>query len=165
MNVKLGNISAHDAYYPYAAVSRHDPSPLDDLSDGEVVERAKDAGVSTELWVGGELVGPADRATVQSRLEAVVAYRPLPGNRVTELGINETNLADALRTITVGLWPACSPEPPSWVESDSQGLALVLAEYYNCPVGRPDDWEGLEVGGGPLAPAAIDPLSVAEEDE
>lgn len=38
-------------------------------------------------------------------------------------------------------WPNHSPQPPAWVASDNDDLAQMLAEFYGCPVGIPDDVE------------------------
>lgn len=38
-------------------------------------------------------------------------------------------------------WPHHSPNPPTWVWSDDDDLADMLAEAYGCPVGIPDDVE------------------------
>lgn len=38
-------------------------------------------------------------------------------------------------------WPNHSPKPPTWVWSDDDDLAEMLAEAYDCPVGIPDDVE------------------------
>ena len=38
-------------------------------------------------------------------------------------------------------WPNHSDVPPTWVTSDNEDLAQMLAEAYGCPVGKPEDVE------------------------
>jgi hypothetical protein len=70
--------------------------------------------------------------------------RPIPGNQVTTVVVPDSDdLATALRTITHedGLWPRSSFHPAAWVECDADPvLEGALAEYFNCPIGRPADW-------------------------
>lgn len=35
-----------------------------------------------------------------------------------------------------GLWVHHSDEPPTFVESNSDALALLVSEHYGCPIGR-----------------------------
>lgn len=82
-------------------------------------------------------------------------YRALPGKQITTVHIpDDYSLFEGLQCITAGdgVWANHSisedpavPAVPSWVESDSPALAAVLAENYNCPIGRPGDWD--EEGG------------------
>jgi hypothetical protein len=41
----------------------------------------------------------------------------------------------------VRTWGAHSGGSPSWVWSDNPDFAQLLGEFYDCPVGRPDDLE------------------------
>jgi hypothetical protein len=73
---------------------------------------------------------------------------PLDGNRVTKTEIPDSYTRQAaLRTVTHddGFWKKHSYNAePDWVESDDPELAAALGLIYGCPVGRPDEWEGLE---------------------
>lgn len=42
-------------------------------------------------------------------------------------------------------WPHHSAQGPSWVESDHEELERVLAAFYGCDVGKPDDVEDTHV--------------------
>lgn len=57
-------------------------------------------------------------------------------------------------------WPNHSPNPPTWVACDTDpDLAQMLAEAYDCPVGRPDDVEDTHhTASGPpgVGPAVAD---------
>lgn len=57
-------------------------------------------------------------------------------------------LMEAAITITRVYEERQSDDPPEWVESDSEALALLLADHWTtedheCTVGRPANWEGL----------------------
>lgn len=76
-------------------------------------------------------------------------HRDLPGRRVTTIVIPDGyTLLEAVQAITAqdGAWnhhsrgdnPADSS--PDWVESDNEGLASLLAQHFECPVGRPKRW-------------------------
>jgi len=78
-----------------------------------------------------------------------VIHEPLDGNRITAVHIpDDYTLAEAFQCVTApdGVW-AHHGQPdtkPVWVESDSVGLAALLAEHFGCEVGRPDGW--VEIG-------------------
>jgi hypothetical protein len=40
-----------------------------------------------------------------------------------------------------GVQATHSAENPAWVESTDPEFAQKIADYYGCPVGRPDNWE------------------------
>lgn len=54
---------------------------------------------------------------------------------VTQLPGNEAFVA------VVRAWPQHSADSPTWVWSDDEAMAELLANFYGCPVGRPDDVE------------------------
>ena len=78
------------------------------------------------------------------------------GNRVTTMNLNETtpvrhsdgvlgpedepsramNLSLALR-----IWPEHSDKNPAWVAGDDRLLVELLADHFNCPIGRPENWK------------------------
>jgi hypothetical protein len=81
--------------------------------------------------------------------DGVLHHRDLPGRRVTTIVIPDTyTLLEAVASVTAqdGAWNHHSqgnnPEDtaPDWVESDNEGLASLLAQHYECPVGRPKKW-------------------------
>jgi len=70
-------------------------------------------------------------------------FKSLKGNRVTEVNLpKEFTLSSAFVAITspTGVWANHSDKNPVWVESDSDGLAALLAEHFGCPVGQPEGW-------------------------
>lgn len=75
---------------------------------------------------------------------AIDRGKHLPGRRVTTVVIqDEASLPQRMRTITHadGIWPHHSWEPAAWVECDQDNeLQTALAEHFDCPIGRPDDW-------------------------
>lgn len=83
--------------------------------------------------------------------DGFVVHEPIAGGgaRVTRVEIPEgTPLAEAFVSITQpvrGVWANHSDEAPEWVESDSDGLAALLAEHFGCKVGRPRGWKGVDV--------------------
>lgn len=106
----------------------------DDHTKAELVQKAEDAKISTD----------GDKAMLAARLSEHVERRRIPDPRVCTVEFPEgTPLAEAFTTITArnGLWSYHSDSPASWVESDSPGLAQLLAEHFACPIGAPDDVE------------------------
>lgn len=78
-----------------------------------------------------------------------LAHRPVDGGpRVTTYAPpDEWPLAEQFATLTArnGAWEHHSADPPAWVECDDRPtLAALIADHYGCPVGRPDDWDGIE---------------------
>lgn len=74
----------------------------------------------------------------------VTEFEPVKGNRVTTVYFPEDmKLGEAFTTVTTanGVWENHSDGAPDWVESDSKGLAELLAEHYGCRIGRPKDWK------------------------
>lgn len=60
--------------------------------------------------------------------------------RRTTVQIPESyTLVEQFRTIAdpAGAWAAMADKPPAWVASDSEALALLLAEHYGCPIREP----------------------------
>ncbi len=110
----------------------------DDFSKAELVDKAKEAGISTD----------GDKPTLASRLSDHVERRRLPDPRVVDVEFPEgTPLGEAFITVATGsgggrgLWYYHSDSPPTWVESDSPGLQQLLAEHFGCAQGAPDDLE------------------------
>ena len=74
-------------------------------------------------------------------------YVPMaPGKYVTTVALPAHKTVHQLFTeITSagGIWPHWSSEPPAWVECiNCDLLAQMLADFYDCPIGRPVDMEG-----------------------
>lgn len=78
-----------------------------------------------------------------------LAHRNLPGRRVTVAIIpNNYTLLEAVASVTSqdGAWNHQSqgdnPKDvsPDWVESDNKELATLLAQHFECPIGRPKKW-------------------------
>ena len=71
-------------------------------------------------------------------------HRPLPGRRVTTIHVPpDRTVAEAFQDITHpnGVW-AYHGQPgskPSWAESDSPALELLLRAHFGCGA-RPDGW-------------------------
>lgn len=68
---------------------------------------------------------------------------PIPGTQTTSVVfMDEDDLDTRMRTLTHedGVWVRHSTEPPAWVQSDDEELETAIAAYFNCPVGRPNDW-------------------------
>jgi hypothetical protein len=68
------------------------------------------------------------------------------GRRVTTMSLNEVdgdnNPSRGMNlTMATRLWPMQSDRPPSWVDSEDDLLAELLADQYDCPVGRPKSWK------------------------
>lgn len=86
--------------------------------------------------------------------EGFVVHEPIAGDeqRVTRVEVPEgVPLAEAFVSITQpvrGVWANHSDEPPMWVESDSEGLAALLAEHFGCRIGRPRGWKGISLDEG-----------------
>lgn len=55
-------------------------------------------------------------------------------------GITRLPGQEALLAVQAG-WRAESTKPPTWVWSDNEDFAVLLGQYFNCPVGAPDDVE------------------------
>lgn len=84
-----------------------------------------------------------------------VAHRDLPGRRVTTITIPDSyTLLEAVQSVTAqdGVWNHHSrgddpgDHSPDWVESDNEGLASLLAQHFECPIGRPKKWTESEGG-------------------
>ena len=68
------------------------------------------------------------------------------GKQVTTMSLNETDGADnpsrAMNLqMAARLWALHSDKPPAWVESDDNLLAELVADHFDCPVGRPKAWK------------------------
>lgn len=74
---------------------------------------------------------------------ALDAGRPIAGTQVTQVVfMDEDGLVCRMRTLTHedGIWIRHSTAKPAWVESDDAELEATIADYYDCPIGRPVDW-------------------------
>lgn len=78
-----------------------------------------------------------------------LSHRPLTGRRITTIVIPDNyTLLEAVSSVTAqdGAWNHHSQgnDPadvsPDWVESDDEALASLLAQHFECPVGRPEEW-------------------------
>jgi hypothetical protein len=78
-----------------------------------------------------------------------LSHGPLPGRRVTTISIPDNyTLIEAVSSVTAqdGAWNHHSQgnDPadvsPDWVESDNETLAWLLAQHFECPIGRPEKW-------------------------
>jgi hypothetical protein len=85
-------------------------------------------------------------------------HRALPGDRVTEIVIPDSySLLEAVASVTSqdGAWNHHSlgdnpdDSSPTWVESDNEPLASLLAQHFECPVGRPEGWGESEISDEP----------------
>lgn len=86
-----------------------------------------------------------NKAELATRIADHLMYRETGGYGVTTANIPDSvNLGNAFKTITDpgGVYAAHSDEAPAWVESDSDGLAMLLSEHYGCPIGEPAGWDG-----------------------
>jgi hypothetical protein len=73
-------------------------------------------------------------------------HEDLDGKRITTVQIpDDYTLAEAFQCITapdgVAHHHFQAGTSPTWVESDSDGLAALLAEHFGCKVGRPKGWK------------------------
>lgn len=72
-------------------------------------------------------------------------FRTVRGNHVTTVrppdGMSIGEVFTSITNVPNGVWAAHADDPPDWVESDSDGLASLIAEHYGCPVGRPKSWK------------------------
>lgn len=74
-------------------------------------------------------------------------------------GITHMPDQEALLAV-VASWRAESTKPPTWVWSDNDDFAVLLGQYFDCPVGVPDDVEDTHhtVSGPPgTGPGVIHP--------
>lgn len=83
-------------------------------------------------------------------------HRDVDGSRVTSVVIPDSyTLMEAVSTVVAqdGAWNHHSQgdnvadSTPDWVESDSDGLAQLLAEHFGCPIGRPKGWKDITEKG------------------
>lgn len=127
MLVELGNAAAKTGSTEVVDPKAHSAEALADM--------AAQAGVDSS----------GNKEQVAARLSAVVRYEPLDGERVTTIRLpDDISLAEAFVTITSdrGVWASHSDEPATWVAcDDSPGLEALLAEHFDCEVGRPADVE------------------------
>lgn len=114
----------------------------------------------------------------------VVTYVTIPDSYTVDPGANVGDLSDhlvanpdvtnlpeqeAFVSIThpgAGTWVnhAVAGSKPSWVWSDNDEFAQMLAEHYGCPVGRPDDVEDTHYTHS--GPAGVTPqLTVVPDGE
>lgn len=77
-------------------------------------------------------------------------HRDVRGSRVTTVVIPDSySLMEAVSSVVSqdGAWnhhsqgADVSDSAPDWVESDNDGLAQLLAEHFECPIGRPKGWK------------------------
>lgn len=56
---------------------------------------------------------------------------------------SDIKLSEAFANIisSTGLWVKHSDVSPSWVYSDNEAIANLIADHFECPVGKPDDVE------------------------
>ena len=81
--------------------------------------------------------GSGTKAEIAARLSAVVEFTAMDGASETEVHFPDgTSVVEAFQTITAasGVWSYHSDSPPSWVTSDSDSLATLLADHFNCKV-------------------------------
>src|SRR5689334_4065676 len=78
-----------------------------------------------------------------------LSHRPLSGRRITTISIPDNyTLIEAVSSVVAqdGAWNHHSQgnDPadasPDWVESDNDALASLLAQHFECPIGRPEEW-------------------------
>jgi hypothetical protein len=68
--------------------------------------------------------------------------RPDLGQQVTTFNVpDNVGIGEALQTVAKVFASHHSDEPPAWVESDDEDFASALSKQFNCPIGRPNDWE------------------------
>lgn len=71
------------------------------------------------------------------------------GQQVCTMNLNEVDGDDrpsrAMNlNCVVRMWPFQSDQPPAWVDGDDELLVALVAEHFECPAGRPKNWqEGL----------------------
>lgn len=71
--------------------------------------------------------------------EVVKVPRKDLGNTITRFNIpDNTKLSEALLVVVDAFDNHHSDEPPAWVESDSEALALIISDHYGCPIGQPN---------------------------
>jgi hypothetical protein len=82
--------------------------------------------------------------------KGVLHHRDVEGSRVTSVVIPDSyTLMEAVSSVVAqdGAWnhhsqgDNVSDTMPDWVESDNDGLAQLLAEHFECPIGRPKGWK------------------------
>jgi hypothetical protein len=85
------------------------------------------------------------RMTIGHGNEVVVeSAADLAAHAAAHLGraVGVTHLPEQEALLNVrALWMDESQAPPSWVWSDDENFAVLLGEFFGCPVGRPDDVE------------------------
>jgi hypothetical protein len=78
--------------------------------------------------------------------ETKIRQRKDLGRRVTAMNLNEVDGQDEPSrgmnlTMLTRLWAMHSDKSPSWVESDDELLAALIADHYGCKNGRPKNWK------------------------
>lgn len=68
------------------------------------------------------------------------------GKRVTSMNLNEVDGDDkpsrAMNlTLAARFWPDHSDKPPAWVEGDDDLLVQLVADHFDCKIGRPKSWK------------------------
>lgn len=129
MYVELGNAAPKEGIK-----SECDP---EHFSRDELVEKAEAKGI--------EVDSKANKQQLAALISAVPTFNKLDGKRVTRVDFPEDmSVAEAVETIikpVKGIWAQHSDEAPDWVESDSDMLAQLLADHFDCTVGAPNDLE------------------------
>lgn len=131
MWVKLGNVSPKEGYR--------------NTIDPDLYELADLKAMCAQMNL------PTDGSKEQLAyiLSDVVRYKKIEANSavVTKFSFPENDIDDVyavFRGVLDVYAKAHSYDPPSWVESDNDSMARMLANEYKCPMGRPLDEEYLE---------------------
>jgi hypothetical protein len=74
-------------------------------------------------------------ASAKDLASEVAAHVGRSSNGVTRVPDQEALLA------VVAAWRAEAAGDPTWVDCDNNDFAVLLGEFFGCPVGRPDDVE------------------------
>jgi hypothetical protein len=158
MFVELGNETAKAGYREEVDPQDHSAEDLKALAEAE--------GVSTE----------GNKEHIAARLSAKVRFTDVSDvPRVTTARFPEgVSLGEAFNSVTNvgGIWDHHGglENKPTWVYSDSDGLAALLAEHFGCKVGQPGDVEKTHFteagppGVGPDGPLDA-PAAPAPEEE
>lgn len=128
MYLKIGNHAPKEAF-------REDVDPNNHSAD-DLRSLAEKRGVSLDDNPTKDLIA--------ARLSAQPQFRRLNFQAVTEVNFpDDITLGEAFNTITApgGVWEYHSDAPPAWVESDSEGLAMLLSEHWGCDIGAPRNLE------------------------
>src|SRR3954464_11806887 len=67
------------------------------------------------------------------------------GNQETTFSLNETDIDDrpsrAMNlSMLTRIWREHSDKDPAWVEGKDRLTVELVADHFNCPIGRPDNW-------------------------